>query len=60
MVRHHLAYAAPVVIDARMKPWYPKEVSCREDVATKVSERWREYFPSVNVEMGESEKAHLD
>ena len=60
VVRHHLAYTAPIVIDARMKPWYPKEVSCREDVATKVSDRWREYFPSRNVEMGDSEKGHLD
>jgi UbiD family decarboxylase len=60
VVRHHLAYAAPIVIDARMKPWYPKEVSCREDVAMKVSERWREYFPSGHVEMGDSEKGHLD
>ncbi len=60
VVRHHLAYTAPIVIDARMKPWYPKEVSCREDVAKKVSERWREYFPSGRVEMGDSEKGHLD
>ena len=24
VVRHHLSYTLPVVIDARMKPWYPK------------------------------------
>lgn len=24
--RHHLAYEAPIAIDARTKPWYPKEV----------------------------------
>jgi UbiD family decarboxylase len=43
--RHHLSYAAPIVIDARMKPWYPGEVEC--DPATKalVDDRWREYFP---------------
>jgi 3-polyprenyl-4-hydroxybenzoate decarboxylase len=60
IVRNHIAYTAPVVIDARMKPWYPKELSCREDVASQVSRRWREYFPSANVEMGDSERGHLD
>jgi UbiD family decarboxylase len=60
VVRHHLAYSPPIVIDARMKPWYPKELSCREDVAAKVSHRWREYFPSGRVEMGDADKAHLD
>ena len=28
VVRHHVAYEPPIVIDARMKPWYPKEVTC--------------------------------
>jgi UbiD family decarboxylase len=60
VVRNHLAYSAPIAIDARMKPWYPKELSCREDVAARVSDRWREYFPSGKVEMGDSEKGHLD
>jgi 4-hydroxybenzoate decarboxylase subunit C len=60
VVRNHLAYGAPIVIDARMKPWYPKEVTCRDDVAATVSRRWREYFPSGSVEMGDSERGHLD
>lgn len=60
IVRNHLAYRGPVVIDARMKPWYPRELSCREDIADRVSRRWREYFPSGRVEMGDSERAHLD
>jgi UbiD family decarboxylase len=59
-IRHHLAYSAPVVIDARIKPWYPKEVTCREDIAARVTRRWREYFPTRAVEMGDSERAHLD
>lgn len=59
VVRNHLAYSAPVVIDARMKPWYPAEVSCRPDIAARVSARWREYFPG-GVEMGDSEAGHLD
>jgi 3-polyprenyl-4-hydroxybenzoate decarboxylase len=60
VVRNHLAYSAPIVIDARMKPWYPRELSCRDDVAATVSRRWREYFPSGGVEMGDAERAHLD
>jgi 3-polyprenyl-4-hydroxybenzoate decarboxylase len=60
VVRHHVSYAAPIVIDARMKPWYPAEVSCRPDVAALVSRRWREYFPNRAVEMGDSERGHLD
>jgi 3-polyprenyl-4-hydroxybenzoate decarboxylase len=46
IVRHHLAYSAPVVIDARIKPGYPKELTCRDDVAETVTRRWREYFPA--------------
>lgn len=42
---HHLGYEAPIVIDARMKPWYPEEVEPREDIVKLVDERWREYFP---------------
>jgi UbiD family decarboxylase len=60
IVRHHIAYQPPVVIDARMKPWYPQELSCRDDIARRVSERWHEYFPSGRVEMGDAERAHLD
>ena len=43
---HHLSYENPIVIDARMKPWYPKEVEVREDIAELVDSRWREYFSS--------------
>jgi UbiD family decarboxylase len=60
VVRHHITYEPPVVIDARMKPWYPKEVSCRPDIAGRVTARWSEYFPSGGVEMGDSERGHLD
>jgi UbiD family decarboxylase len=60
IVRNHVAYTGPVVIDARLKPWYPKELSCRDDIARRVSSRWKEYFPSGGVEMGDSERAHLD
>ena len=60
IIRNHIAYTAPVVVDARMKPWYPKELSCREDIAGLVSRRWREYFPTAKVTMGDSERGHLD
>lgn len=40
----HIGYTAPIVIDARMKPWYPKEVEAREDIVKLVDSRWSEYF----------------
>jgi 3-polyprenyl-4-hydroxybenzoate decarboxylase len=43
--RHHLAYRAPIVIDARMKPGYPEELVVRPDIAELVGHRWDEYFP---------------
>ena len=45
VVRHHLAYSGPIVIDARLKPGFPKELIASEDVARLVEDRWREYFP---------------
>jgi 3-polyprenyl-4-hydroxybenzoate decarboxylase len=60
VVRHHLSYTAPIVIDARMKPWYPKEVASDPDTAALVSRRWTEYFPAGGVEMGDSARGHLD
>ena len=60
VVRHHISYDAPIVIDARLKPWYPKEVSCDPRTAATVTARWREYFPHTSVEMGDSERGHLD
>jgi len=59
VVRHHLAYTAPVVVDARLKPGFPDELFCAPDVADLVSSRWREYFPT-GVEMGDSSRGHLD
>jgi UbiD family decarboxylase len=60
IVRNHIAYRGPVVIDARLKPWYPRELTCRDDIAQRVTSRWQEYFPSGGVEMGDSERGHLD
>ena len=60
IVRNHVSYAGPVVIDARMKPWYPKELFCDPDTGRLVDGRWGEYFPAGKVEMGDSERGHLD
>jgi 3-polyprenyl-4-hydroxybenzoate decarboxylase len=57
--RHHLVHEPPVLIDARRKPSFPREVSCDEDTAARVTRRWREYFPDDSVEMGDSEAAHV-
>ena len=45
IIRHHLTYTGPIVIDARTKPGFPKELVGREDIAEKVDRRWHEYFP---------------
>lgn len=43
---HHLSYTAPIFIDARMKPWFPKELEADEDTRKLVDGRWGEYFPN--------------
>jgi hypothetical protein len=48
-----------VLIDARMKPWFPAELFCDEETAAMVSRRWKEYFPDGKVEMGDSGAGHL-
>ncbi|PYS50914.1 MAG: 4-hydroxybenzoate decarboxylase [Acidobacteria bacterium] len=45
IIRHHLAYHAPIVIDARTKPGFPAELVVSPDIAELVDRRWREYFP---------------
>jgi UbiD family decarboxylase len=55
IIRAHVAYEGPLVIDARMKPWYPEAVSCDPAVAQRVTQRWKDYFPG-GMEMGESEE----
>ncbi len=57
--RHHIRHDPPIVIDARMKAWFPAEVSADPDTAALVGRRWREYFPHRRIEMGDSERGHL-
>jgi hypothetical protein len=44
--RHHLVYRAPIVIDSRIKPGFPKELIVRDDIARLVDKRWDDYFPN--------------
>ncbi len=60
LVRNHPSFTPPVGLDARMKPWYPEELFCDEETAALVGRRWSEYFPEGGVEMGDSDRAHLD
>jgi 4-hydroxybenzoate decarboxylase subunit C len=60
VVRHHVVHEPPVLIDARRKPSFPAEVAADPATAALVSRRWREYFPSGGVEMGDAERGHLD
>jgi UbiD family decarboxylase len=59
LVRHHVSYTPPILIDARMKPWYPQELFADEATAATVTRRWQEYFPGGKVEMGDSGVGHL-
>jgi 3-polyprenyl-4-hydroxybenzoate decarboxylase len=60
LVRLHPSFTPPVVIDARLKPGFPKELVCDPDTAALVNRRWKEYFPSGGVLMGDADQAHLD
>ena len=39
-----IRYRGPIIVDCRMKPWYPATVEPREDTVKLVDERWKEYF----------------
>lgn len=58
LIHNHPAFTPPMVLDARMKPGYPEELSCDGETAERVSRRWEEYFPG-GMEMGDSERGHL-
>jgi hypothetical protein len=57
---NHASFHAPILIDARMKPWYPQELYADDTTSKLVSQRWLEYFPSGKVTMGDSGRGHLD
>lgn len=58
--RNHISYTLPILIDARLKPGFPRELHADRDTAALVTRRWREYFPAGRVEMGDADAAHLD
>ncbi len=59
VVRNHLAFRFPIVLDATRRPDFPSELCASPEIAERVSRRWREYFPA-GMEMGDSDAAHLD
>jgi len=59
VIHNHVSHSAPILIDARLKPGFPKELFCDGATAGKVTRRWSEYFPD-GLEMGDSDQAHLD
>ena len=60
LIHNHPSFSPPLVIDARMKPDYPLELFCDERTAATVERRWSEYFPAGDVQMGDSDRGHLD
>jgi UbiD family decarboxylase len=43
VIRNHISYTPPIVIDARMKPGYPDELFCDDETKELVDRRWKEY-----------------
>ena len=60
LFRNRPSFLSPIVIDARMKPGYPPELHVDPETAELVDRRWQDYFPDGGVEMGDSDRAHLD
>lgn len=58
IIRNHVSYTGPILIDARMKPSYPPELCCDPTTAETVSTQWNRYFPQ-GMEMGDSQLASL-
>ena len=46
IVRNQIARSAPIVLDARMKPWMPGVVEADAATVARVDRRWRDYFPA--------------
>lgn len=47
IVRNKIRYEGPLVVDARMKPFYPEDVQTLPEVSALVDKRWNEYFPKA-------------
>ena len=46
-MRNQIARSAPIVLDARTKPWMPGVVEADPATVARVDRRWREYFPAA-------------
>ena len=46
VARNQVARTAPIVLDARMKPWMPGVVEPDPATVSLVDRRWRDYFPA--------------
>jgi 3-polyprenyl-4-hydroxybenzoate decarboxylase len=60
IVRNHVSFRPPILIDARRKPGFPEELHADPATARTVTERWTSYFPDGRVAMGDSDAASLD
>jgi UbiD family decarboxylase len=58
IVRNHVSFTPPIIIDARLHPGFPRELFADEATARQVTERWSTYF-ARHVEMGDSGTGHL-
>ena len=58
--RMHPSFEGCILVDARLGEGFPDELFCDPETARRVEDRWRDYFPAGGVEMGDSDRAHLD
>ncbi|MBS0624240.1 MAG: UbiD family decarboxylase [Verrucomicrobia bacterium] len=58
IVQNHISHQGPLLLDARMKAHYPKEVLPDHITTELVTQKWNRYFPAGQ-EMGHSDTAHV-
>ena len=44
--RFHVSLSTPVVLDCRIKPWYPPIVEPLDETVSKVDALWPKIFPA--------------
>jgi UbiD family decarboxylase len=47
--RFHVRLSAPILIDCRMKPWFPPPVLPSPDTVARVNELWPSIFPNLSL-----------
>ena len=45
--RFHVQLSAPLVLDCRMKPWFPPAVEPLPETVARVDAMWPAYFPNM-------------